>query len=61
LPLIEAIAAGDLVADDAVDLFGTGLVTLAHRIATSVPLYAGATALLVTALGVWWWAEQEPN
>jgi hypothetical protein len=24
-----------------------------------VPLYAGATALLGTALGIWWWAERD--
>ena len=25
----------------------------------SLPLYAGATALLATALGIWWWAERD--
>jgi anti-sigma factor RsiW len=49
------------VSNDAVDLLGTGLVTLARRVAPTVPLYAGATALLVTALGIWWWAERELN
>ncbi len=44
---------------DAVDLFGTGLRTIVDRIGPSVPLYAGATALLVSALGVWWWAERD--
>ena len=47
------------VSNDAVDLLGTGLVTLARRVAPTVPRYAGATALLVTALGIWWWAERE--
>jgi anti-sigma factor RsiW len=47
------------VSNNAVDLLGTGLVTLARRVAPTVPLYAGATALLVTALGIWWWAERE--
>ena len=47
------------VSNDAVALLGTGLVTLARRVAPTVPLYAGATALLVTALGIWWWAERE--
>src|SRR2546427_12038536 len=47
------------VSNDAVDLLGTGLVTLARRVAPTVPLYVGATALLVTALGIWWWAERE--
>ena len=47
------------VSNDAVELLGTGLVTLARYVAPTVPLYAGATALLATALGIWWWAERE--
>ena len=47
------------VSGDAVELFGTGVATLARRVAPSFPLYAGATALLVTALGLWWWAERD--
>jgi len=43
------------VGNDAVDLLGTGLVTFGP----SLPLYAGATALLATALGIWWWAERD--
>jgi predicted anti-sigma-YlaC factor YlaD len=46
------------VSGDAMDLFGAGVVTLAHRVAPSLPLYAGATVLLATALGLWWWAER---
>jgi len=47
------------VSNDAVDLFGNGFVTLARRIAPSLPLYAGAAGLLATALGIWWWAERD--
>jgi anti-sigma factor RsiW len=47
------------VSNDAVDLFGNGLVTFAHRVMPSLPLYAGATAVLVTVLGIWWWAERD--
>lgn len=47
------------VSNDAVDLFASGLVTFARRVTPSLPLYAGATALLVTALGIWWWAERD--
>ena len=47
------------VSNDAVDLFGRGLVAFAQRIAPSLPLYAGAAALLATALGIWWWAERD--
>ncbi len=49
------------VSNDAVDMFGRGLVSFAQRIAPSVPVYAGATALLVTALGIWWWAERDAS
>jgi anti-sigma factor RsiW len=47
------------VSNDAVDLFGTALVTFARRVAPSLPLYGAATAVLVTALGIWWWAEKD--
>lgn len=47
------------VSNDAVDLFGSGLVTFLHRVTPSLPLYAGATAVLATALGIWWWAERD--
>jgi anti-sigma factor RsiW len=47
------------VSGDAVDLFGSGFVTFAHRVAPSVLLYAEAAALLVSALGIWWWAERD--
>jgi hypothetical protein len=47
------------VSNDAAGMFGRGLVMLAQRVAPSVPLYAGAMALLATALGIWWWAERD--
>jgi anti-sigma factor RsiW len=47
------------VSGDAVDVFGSGVVALAKRVAPSLPLYAGAAALLVSALGIWWWAERD--
>lgn len=47
------------VSNDVVDLFSTAFLTLARRVAPSLPLYAGATALLVSALGIWWWAERD--
>ena len=49
------------VNNDAIDMFGRGLVSLAQRVAPSVPVYAGATALLATALGIWWWAERDAS
>ena len=39
--------------------FGSGFVALARRVAPALPLYAGAAALLVSALGIWWWAERD--
>jgi hypothetical protein len=30
-----------------------------RRVAPSVPLYAGATALLLATLAIWWWAERD--
>jgi len=47
------------VSNDAVNLFGSGFVSLARRVLPAVPLYVGAAALLVSALGVWWWAERD--
>lgn len=47
------------VSNDAVALVGRGMMTLVRRIAPSLPLYAAATALLGSALAVWWWAERD--
>jgi len=47
------------VSGDAVNVFGSGFVSLARRVAPSLPLYAGALALLVSALAIWWWAERD--
>ena len=47
------------VSADAIELLGPGMVLFARRITPSLPLYGGATALLGTALGVWWWAERD--
>ena len=47
------------VSADAVDLLESGLVAFARRVGPSLPLYFGATALVGTALGIWWWAERD--
>ena len=47
------------VSSDAIELLGPGMVLFARRITPSLPLYLAATALLGTALGVWWWAERD--
>jgi roadblock/LC7 domain-containing protein len=49
------------VSSEALDMMGRGFVSFAQRVAPSVPVYAGATALLVTALGIWWWAERDAS
>ena len=46
------------VGDDAVGLFSAAAVALVRRVAPSLPLYAGASALVAAALGFWWWAER---
>jgi len=45
------------VSRDAVSLFGTGFAALVQRVGPSVPLYAAVSAVLLTALAAWWWAE----
>ncbi len=40
-------------------LFGEQLATFVHTLRPSLPLYAGAAAVLGSALGIWWWAERE--
>ena len=47
------------VSRDIVDLFSAEVVTVARQLAPSVSLYAGATALIATALGIWWWDERD--
>lgn len=47
------------VTGDAMEIFGSGFVSLARRVAPSLPLYVGAAALLLSALGIWWWAERD--
>jgi len=47
------------VSNEAFDLVSRGLVLVAERIGPSLPLYLGATAILATALGIWWWAERD--
>jgi predicted anti-sigma-YlaC factor YlaD len=47
------------VTGDAVTLFVQAVTALMRRVAPSLPLYAGATALLAMALGIWWWAERD--
>jgi anti-sigma factor RsiW len=47
------------VGNDAMQLFGAGMRTFLQRVTPSLPIYALATMLLITALGIWWWAERD--
>ena len=49
-----------VVSRDAINLFGSGMIAAAQKVTPSLPLYAGATGLLLVALGVWWWATDSP-
>ena len=45
------------VAGDIIDTVGSQSVAFARAAAPSLPMYAAAAALIATALGLWWWAE----
>jgi hypothetical protein len=47
------------VGGDLLNLAESGAVTLVHRVAPSISLYAGAAALVLTVLTIWWWAERD--
>jgi len=47
------------VSNGTFDALSAGFGLLRQRVASSVPLYVGATLLIVTALGIWWWAERD--
>jgi len=49
-----------LASRDALDLVSAGLIAAAQKVTPSLPLYAGATGVLVVALGLWWWASDSP-
>jgi predicted anti-sigma-YlaC factor YlaD len=44
---------------DVFALTQSGLSALVRRVAPSVPLYATASGLVLSALAVWWWAERD--
>jgi anti-sigma factor RsiW len=47
------------VGNDALQLFSAGMRTFVQRVSPSLPVYALATMLLISALGIWWWAERD--
>jgi anti-sigma factor RsiW len=46
------------ISGSALAIVNTAALTAARRMLPSLPLYLGASALVATALGVWWWAER---
>ena len=46
------------VGGGAFDLIGSAFVEAAHALASALPVYTGAAALIGTALLIWWWAER---
>jgi anti-sigma factor RsiW len=47
------------ISRDIVNLLGSQAIEVVRLIAPAVPLYAGATLLIGTALAIWWWAERD--
>jgi anti-sigma factor RsiW len=47
------------IGQDAASVLGSAASDLIHRAASSLPLYLAASAIIATALGVWWWAERD--
>ena len=47
------------ISSDLINLFGAEVRTVARQMAPSLSLYAGAAALIATALAIWWWAERD--
>ena len=47
------------LSEDAVGVLGSAAVDLMRRAAPSLPLYLAASAIVVTAVGLWWWAERD--
>jgi anti-sigma factor RsiW len=47
------------VGDEALQLLATEMRAFFQRVSPSLPVYALAIAMLVTALGIWWWAERD--
>ena len=47
------------VGHDAIEMLEPGMMLFARRVSPSLPLYAAATALLGSALVLWWWAERD--
>jgi anti-sigma factor RsiW len=46
------------VSAEASRILAAGIEAARDRIQPLLPAYAGGTALLVTAVGLWWWAER---
>jgi predicted anti-sigma-YlaC factor YlaD len=47
------------ISRDVMNLFGAQLLDVGRQVAPSLSLYAGAAALIASALAIWWWAERD--
>jgi predicted anti-sigma-YlaC factor YlaD len=47
------------VSSGTLDVLGAAVGVVRQRVPSSVGVYFAATLLLVTALGIWWWAERD--
>jgi anti-sigma factor RsiW len=49
----------DAIGNALIELVASAAAQLARQVAPSLPLYGAATALVATALGIWWWTERD--
>jgi len=47
------------VSNGTLDVLGAAVGAVRQRVPSSMGVYVGATLLLITGLGIWWWAERD--
>src|SRR5947207_2111570 len=47
------------VSNGTLDVLGAAVGAVRQRLPSSAGVYVGATLLLITGLGIWWWAERD--
>jgi len=47
------------VSNGTLDVLGAAVGAARQRLPSSAGVYIGATLLLITGLGIWWWAERD--
>lgn len=56
--LLLNVSGLNAVTQDVARIFADGMTSVAARVVTGLPTYSAAAGLVMTALGVWWWAER---